>query len=379
MSIRSLFYPNDYNLQCNEFISNVINTAGSVGDGHAIISQIENNNGTKTLQLKTLNEGQNINITEDTNNIYISAGGDIGATGPTGPTGPTGATGPSYTGATGSTGPTGPTGSIGPTGSTGPIGPTGSRTQDPLIYVNTSPYNATQSNTKYITNYPVGTMLFTLPATAQTGDEVTVSTISSTQGIQISGGGSNIFLMNGNVSNINSALVNFTDGINNSSITFIYLITNTANNFWIPKSITSPYYDPITQQYIGYRAPPQLPQIKYIYLNASAPPNLTDGYISQSGLKSTEPEASMMAVETITIKKMTILINVAPNANSWTFDLMVNGIFSGLSVFLTGSSSKTGYSTGNISINNLSNFTVKVTKGGGPPPTTACYCTLEYE
>ena len=385
MSISNLLFENGYRLYAKEIISDVINDVSSVGTGHTIISQIENNDNTKILQLKTLNEGANINITEDADNIYISAGGDIGATGPQGPTGAIGATGPQ--GPTGIIGPinTGATGPTGAQGQTGEIGPTGSTIQDPLIYIDISPYIATQSNTKYVTNYSAGTMLFTLPATANTGDEVTVSTISSTQGIQISGGGSNIFLMNGNVTNINSALVNFTDGINNSSISFIYLITDTVNNFWIPKSITCPYYDPITDQYIGYRAPPipppppTPPTKKYIFLNASAPPNLTDGYISQSGLKTTEAEASMMAIESMTIKKFTVLIDVAPNVHSWTFDLIVNGLYAGLTVVLSGSGSTTGFTTGNISVNNLDNFAIKVVKSGGPPPTTACFVTIEYE
>lgn len=343
------------------------------------------------------------------------ATGDTGATGPTGPTGAgvqgntgdTGVTGPQ--GIQGNTGPTGPqgsqgntgnTGSQGNTGNTGVTGPTGTTSIFPPVYVNTSPYTAPSMNTKYITNFPSGTMLFTLPATANDGDEIEIFNISSVNGIQISPGGTNIFLMNDNVTTTSGALVNFTSGIFNSTIIFSYLVTNAANNIWLIKDMTCPYYDPISTRYAGLHALNQLTDCVVttptagqvltwdgvawsnqnstgqIFYNCYGVPR-NNQYLGYVGVNTDESKTWVICPSNLIVTKISVYVNVGQTPpNAWRFTLRKNGIDTSLVCDVTNIGVSTFTGLVSFLAGDLISIGISVVGSVNTPTTTAL--TINY-
>ena len=272
MSIANLFYPNPYNIYSNSLNTNSIIDNGPIIDhlgSSGTAGQVLQSTGTSQIVWGSGGGGGSTGATGPTgpmgNTGSIGATGSTGATGsgatgatgptgpsggPVGPTGNTGATGPTgANGNIGATGPQGPIGNTGATGSTGsgatgatgaigPQGPTGTGSVFPTVYVTTSNYTAPAMNTKYVTNYNSGTMIFNLPTTANNGDEIVISNVSSITGIQINPGSGNVFVLNNGLSTIDGALINYANGVFNSTIQLYYLMAS-PNNTWIVKDITN--------------------------------------------------------------------------------------------------------------------------------------------
>ena len=271
----------------------------------------------------------------------------------------------------------------------------------PIEYVSTSPYIATAMNTKYVTNYSSGIMDFTLPSTATNADEIVISNISSSNGIQISPGGTNIFVMANGVTVQGNVINNFSN-VSNLTISFIYLVTNTANNYWIIKDQTVPFYAPVEQVYSGIHALSQLSDINIsgqtndqvltweinkwvnknqsenqIFLNSGYSGNLDNGYMGQGGFSTNETHATYSFARASNIVGFYVQINVAPGSNQWIFTVLKDGIATSMQAIITGSNTFANV-TGSVLYDPHDNFAFKVEKVGGPPATSIAYATILY-
>lgn len=382
MSIANLFYPNPYNIYSNSLNTNSIIDNGPIIDhlgSSGTAGQVLQSTGTSQIVWGSGGGGGSTGATGPTgpmgNTGSIGATGSTGATGsgatgatgptgpsggPVGPTGNTGATGPTgANGNIGATGPQGPIGNTGATGSTGsgatgatgaigPQGPTGTGSVFPTVYVTTSNYTAPAMNTKYVTNYNSGTMIFNLPTTANNGDEIVISNVSSITGIQINPGSGNVFVLNNGLSTIDGALINYANGVFNSTIQLYYLMAS-PNNTWIVKDITTPYYDPVDVEWTGLHALSQMsdtvissPQTnqaliwtgsfwqnqgisKQIFYNAYGVPRANQfmGYV---GITSTESYTYVLAPALMTVTQISISMNAGQTpGNYWVYTLRKNG------------------------------------------------------
>jgi len=223
----------------------------------------------------------------------------------------------------------------------------------PTVYVTTSNYTAPSMNTKYVTNFQSGTMIFNLPDVATNGDEIVISNISSNNGIQINPGGApssrNLFLLNNGTSTSAGALVNFANGIFNSTIGLYYLVTNQTNNYWIIKYMTSPYYDPTDVQWAGLHALNQLSDTnisstqnrqalvwtgaawqnqtltKEIFYNAYGVPR--DGqFMGYVGINTDESKTWVLCPRNLTVTQISISMNAGQTPGKfWVYTLRRNG------------------------------------------------------
>ncbi len=352
--------------------------------------------------------------------------GSNGPTGPTGPTGPMGITGPTgpqgiqgitgetgatgatgangVTGATGATGANGPTGATGPQGIqgitgpmgiTGPTGPTGTTSNFPQILVTSSPYTASSMNTKYIINFTSGTCLFTLPASAFDGDEIIISCISASQGIQISPNTGNVFVMNNGTSTTTSAIVNFATGIDNSTIKLSYLA---SNHYWIILDMTAPYYDPVDVLWAGLHALFQLSDVnissasnnqvltyngtnwqnsniyKSLFLNGQA----GTGYIGNIGFSGNQYLCTFTTGYPITFTNMYIQFpSVISGSGSWVFTLLRNGSPTSLIVTIN-NGSQYGFLYSNVSFSTNDTYCLQCSSISSPSTPPSTYITLSY-